>query len=241
MDTNEQKAWEQWFEQCALKRCELPLRFLLKNKILSSITARMNRLKISKTTVTSEEMLVFFDSWFCQRKKGDSEVSLKPYKQFILERAKRNGDTLEKTVYSCILGKELYTLSRKLIEDSQGHYDSRLSQLDEEAHIKAAPTKEMLLNDEVAWVVQTVADTFMKYSHNPKQDYERLNTYLDPNEDYQTADVSKSTFYEQRKKAERTLFEAICANSETKLICSVYGTTLIPMILKTIHYRLKEA
>lgn len=240
MNEQEKKAWQQWFKQCAIVRCDNAAQELLKGQISKSIFKRITQIGWSKKIDAPPYMLNFFDSWFCQRKKGDSAADFKPYKQFILERAIRNNDSLEKTVYGVILGKELYTLARKFIEDYFGQYDERLTPLTEKHQSNAIPPKESPFLDEVRWVIQEVVKKFFELSQNPRQDFNRLNTYLDPNENYQTADVSKSSFYEQRKKAEKTLYEAICANTETKHICLACGTSIIPMILNTIKHHLSE-
>ena len=147
MDVNERNAWQQWFERCAIVRCDMPLRALLGESVTRAIKAKLNR--ISSGIALPQHYLNFFDSWFCQRKRGDSEAYDKPYKQFIIERALRQNDSLEKTVYGCILGAELFTLTRKLLEDSYGHYDHRLEYLGNEGDSHAVETKECLIEDDV--------------------------------------------------------------------------------------------
>ena len=237
MDVNERSAWQQWLERCAIVRCDMPLRTLLGKSVKRAMQAKLNRISSGKTL--PPHYLNFFDSWFCQRKKGDSEAYDKPYKQFIIERAVRQNDSLEKTVYGCILGAEQFTLVRKLLEDSYGLYGHRLEPLSNEDDRPVNEGEECLVEEDVEWAIQKIVENFLKFSTNKRRDYERLASFFDAQLDYKHVAVSKSTFYEQRDKAQLVLKRAICDNEEAKLICFAYGEVVLKSVLTKIRGRIE--
>ena len=237
MEKNEKEAWEQWFSRCAIVRCDTTSQSILKKRINATLMARMRKLNGALDDLPSHA-LNFFDSWFCKRKKGDSSVEFKPYKQFIIESSRAQNKTFEQMVYGVVLGKELYTLVRELIVDARGSFDNRLSPLGDRQLI--GPAKAVLPREDVIWTIKEVVENFFLLSKKPQQDYDRLISFLDEKNNYKNVNVSKTTFYEQRNNAITLLKNAICSNNEIKAMCLARGEIILPEILRHIKSRLDE-